>query len=109
MLGLDQYDFFDKAMRERELEQMNTAMHKVNGIYQELAALVDTQQEHIDQLGNWVTTFWMRRRMSKRPHKNFLVWVSSNACSFVVPLKVLVLLLEKRNGNVSRVKLIYEI
>jgi hypothetical protein len=45
-------DFFDRAMREREadLERMNKSMHKVNEIYQELAALVDGQQEDIDHL-----------------------------------------------------------
>jgi len=45
-------DFFDRAMREREaeLDRMNNSMHKVNDIYNELAALVEGQQEQIDQL-----------------------------------------------------------
>ena len=49
-------DFFDRSMREREEEigRMNTNMHKVNEIYQELAGLVDDQQEKIDRLEDHV-------------------------------------------------------
>jgi hypothetical protein len=45
-------DFFDRAMREREadMNRMNKSMHKVNEIYQEIAALVDVQQDDIDIL-----------------------------------------------------------
>jgi hypothetical protein len=47
-------DFFEKAMRERdaEVKQIHTSMKQVNAIYQDLAELVDNQQEqinHIDQ------------------------------------------------------------
>lgn len=45
-------DFFDRAMRERDedLHRMNNSMHQVKDIYQELAALVDVQQDDIEQL-----------------------------------------------------------
>lgn len=44
--------FFDRAMREREqeVEQIHTKMNQVNTIYQDLAALVDGQQEQIDKI-----------------------------------------------------------
>eukprot|EP00980_Cylindrotheca_fusiformis_P009192 scaffold2003_cov139-Cylindrotheca_fusiformis.AAC.8 len=45
-------EFFDRAMREREeeLNDIHTSMRKVNAIYEDLAGIVDSQQEHIDQL-----------------------------------------------------------
>ena len=45
-----QEDFFERAMRERdeEVQKINQKMHKVNSIYQELAALVESQQDNID-------------------------------------------------------------
>lgn len=43
-------DFFDEAMRQRDLESINSGMHKVNVIYQELAKLVNDQQEKFDTL-----------------------------------------------------------
>ena len=43
-------DFFDRALRQAELEKMNQSMHQVNDIYQDLAALVDVQQADIDRL-----------------------------------------------------------
>lgn len=45
-------EFFDRAMREREeeVDQIHTKMHQVNTIYQDLAALVDGQQEQIDKI-----------------------------------------------------------
>lgn len=43
-------DFFDQAMKERELENINQSMHKVNDICKELAELVDSQQDEIDTL-----------------------------------------------------------
>ncbi|VEU40488.1 unnamed protein product [Pseudo-nitzschia multistriata] len=45
-------DFFDRAMRERneEVQKISTSMRKVNEIYQDLAGLVDGQQEQIDKL-----------------------------------------------------------
>lgn len=46
-------EFFDRAMREREeeVQKINQSMHKVNEIYQDLAGLVDTQQDQIDRIG----------------------------------------------------------
>ena len=45
-------DFFDKAMRERdaEVQKMHSSMNQVNEIYQDLAALVEDQQDQIDHL-----------------------------------------------------------
>ncbi|EEC48261.1 predicted protein [Phaeodactylum tricornutum CCAP 1055/1] len=43
-------DFFDKAMRQDEIDRMNRSMHKVNDIYKELGQLVEVQQEDIDLL-----------------------------------------------------------
>ncbi|OEU23482.1 hypothetical protein FRACYDRAFT_233650 [Fragilariopsis cylindrus CCMP1102] len=45
-------EFFDRAMRERQVEvnNINQSMKKVNEIYGELAGLVDDQQEQIDEL-----------------------------------------------------------
>ena len=45
-----QEDFFERAVREREEEvkKISQKMQKVNDIYQELAALVEGQQENID-------------------------------------------------------------
>lgn len=45
-----QEDFFERAVREREeeMQKINSKMHKVNEIYQELAALVEGQQDNID-------------------------------------------------------------
>lgn len=45
-----QEDYFDRAMRQAELEKMNQSMHKVNDIYNELATLVDLQQPQIDRV-----------------------------------------------------------
>ena len=49
-------DFFDRAMREREaeLDTMNKSMHKVSEIYNELACIVDGQQDDIDALDDSV-------------------------------------------------------
>lgn len=46
----EEEDFFDRAMRQRELERMNESMRQVNAIYYGLAGLVDGQQENIDHL-----------------------------------------------------------
>jgi cell division septum initiation protein DivIVA len=43
-------DFFDQAMRQRDLEQINKSMNKVNDIYEHLAGIVESQQEKIDKL-----------------------------------------------------------
>lgn len=45
-------EFFDRAMRERELEvnNINKSMHQVDEIYKDLAGLVDGQQEQIDKI-----------------------------------------------------------
>lgn len=45
-------EFFDRAMREREEEIKNIhySMNTVNAIYEDLAGLVDGQQEQIDKL-----------------------------------------------------------
>jgi hypothetical protein len=43
-------DFFERTMRQRELERMNNSMRQVNLIYHELAGLVDLQQEKVDRL-----------------------------------------------------------
>jgi hypothetical protein len=48
--GHDQEDFFERAMRQRELERMNESMRQVNDIFTELAGLVEGQQRHIDLL-----------------------------------------------------------
>jgi predicted nucleic acid-binding Zn-ribbon protein len=44
-------EFFDRAMREREEEinDIHHSMKKVNAIYEDLAGIVDGQQEQIDQ------------------------------------------------------------
>lgn len=46
----EQEDFFERATRERneEIKRISRQMQQVNDIYQELANLVDGQQEHID-------------------------------------------------------------
>jgi hypothetical protein len=51
--GESKEEFFDRAMREREMEvdQIHTKMNQVNTIYQDLAALVDGQQEQIEKIG----------------------------------------------------------
>ena len=43
-------DFFERTMRQKELERMNDSMRKVNDIYHGLAGLVNGQQADIDQL-----------------------------------------------------------
>jgi len=45
-------DFFDRAMRERQVEvqKISESMKKVQNIYTDLAGLVDGQQDQIDQL-----------------------------------------------------------
>ena len=48
--GEEEADFFDRAVRQKELERINQKMHVVNGIYRDLAGLVDQQQEPIDEL-----------------------------------------------------------
>jgi len=48
--GGEEPDFFDRAVRQKELERINQKMHVVNGIYQDLAGLVHHQQEPIDEL-----------------------------------------------------------
>lgn len=45
-----QEDFFDRAMREREVRKISEGMNKVQEIYTDLAELVDSQQEQIDKL-----------------------------------------------------------
>lgn len=47
---IDDTDFFDKAMRQRDLERINESLKTVNGIYEQLALLVNSQQENIDKL-----------------------------------------------------------
>jgi hypothetical protein len=47
---LSNEDFFDRTMRQRELERMNQSMRQVNDIYHGLAGLVERQQEQVDQL-----------------------------------------------------------
>ena len=48
----EEEDFFDRAMRERqqEIQTINTKMHTVQEIYNDLAYLIDTQQEQIDDI-----------------------------------------------------------
>ena len=48
--GVDEPDYFDRAVRQRELELIQQKMHTVNGIYRDLAGLVEQQQQPIDQL-----------------------------------------------------------
>ena len=48
--GPEEPDYFDRALRQKELELMNQKMHQVNNIYQDLAGLVEQQQEPIDKL-----------------------------------------------------------
>ena len=48
--GPEEPDFFDRALRQKELEIMNRKMHQVSNIYQDLAGLVEQQQETIDKL-----------------------------------------------------------
>jgi t-SNARE complex subunit (syntaxin) len=43
-------DFFERTMRQKELERMNQSMRKVHDIYHDLAGLVNGQQEQIDQM-----------------------------------------------------------
>jgi hypothetical protein len=43
-------DFFDRAMRQKELERINKSMRDVHDIYHGLAGLVETQQEQIDEM-----------------------------------------------------------
>jgi hypothetical protein len=49
--GVKSEEFFDRAMREREQEinDVHHSMKKVNAIYEDLAGIVDGQQEQIDQ------------------------------------------------------------
>jgi hypothetical protein len=46
----NQEDYFDRVMRQKELEKMNQSMHQVNDIYRELAQMIDQQQDDIDIL-----------------------------------------------------------
>jgi len=50
----EEEEFFDRAMREREQEVNNIhqSMRTVNAIYQDLADIVDGQQEQIDKLAD---------------------------------------------------------
>lgn len=48
----EQEEFFDRALRQAELERMNEKMNHVASIYQDLASLVDVQQETIDKVEN---------------------------------------------------------
>lgn len=48
--GPQHEDYFDRVMRQRELERMNESMRQVNEIYHGLACLVDGQQENINRL-----------------------------------------------------------
>lgn len=48
--GQQEEDFFDRALRQQELEKMNKSMHQVDTIYRDLAQLVDIQQKDIDNL-----------------------------------------------------------
>ncbi|KAL3938329.1 MAG: hypothetical protein SGBAC_006744 [Bacillariaceae sp.] len=52
----EEEEFFDRAMREREQEVNNIheSMRTVNFIYQDLAGIVDGQQEQIDKLADRV-------------------------------------------------------
>lgn len=45
-------DFFERAMREREsdVKKIHQSMHQVNAIYQDLAGLVDDQQDQINRI-----------------------------------------------------------
>ena len=45
-------DFFDKAMRERDaaVKQLHSTMNQVNAIYEDLADLVNEQQDQINHL-----------------------------------------------------------
>lgn len=43
-------DFFDRAMRQKELERINKSMREVHDIYHGLAGLVERQQDQIDDL-----------------------------------------------------------
>lgn len=49
-------EFFDRAIREREEEigEIHHSMKKVNAIYEDLAGIVDGQQEQIDKLADTV-------------------------------------------------------
>ena len=48
--GPEEPDFFDRSLHQKELELINQKMHQVNNIYEDLAGLVERQQEHIDKL-----------------------------------------------------------
>jgi t-SNARE complex subunit (syntaxin) len=43
-------DYFDRVMRQKEVERMNKSMKHMNDIYHGLAGLVEGQQDTIDQL-----------------------------------------------------------
>lgn len=46
----DDNDLFNAAMRDREIHTMNQSMRDVHQLYQELAGLVQTQQEDVDAI-----------------------------------------------------------
>lgn len=56
LLEQEQEDFFVRAMREREeeIQKVSQKMNKVNEIYQELAALVEGQQDQFDAVEDTV-------------------------------------------------------
>jgi t-SNARE complex subunit (syntaxin) len=43
-------DFFDQAMRQRDLDRIHESMRTVSGIYEHLAGLVNSQQDQVDSL-----------------------------------------------------------
>lgn len=47
---VDDTDYFDRAIRQKELEAMNRKMHTVHSIYQELAGLVEVKQQPLEEL-----------------------------------------------------------
>jgi len=48
--GPEEPDFFDRAVRQKELELISGKMNTVNNIYSDLAGLVEKQQDPIDRL-----------------------------------------------------------
>jgi hypothetical protein len=75
-------DFFDQAMRQRDLERLQASMEQVSTIYKELAGLVTVQQEQIDKLESDVEN---AATNVDKGNKSFRGMNPFSACGEIIP------------------------
>lgn len=64
----DNEDFFDRAMREDEVKNINKSMHQVKEMYEDLGEIVADQQEDIDRLDDNILNASENVRRTTKSH-----------------------------------------